>query len=216
MSSISAHPFNRSMKVLLFAVLLPVTNAFVNPSNSALLRSPSFLRESGESQEVGVEFQGGAAISELTSGVKTVFSSEEISKLLPHRYPFLLVDKVVEYEQGKRAVGIKSVTLNEPHFTGHFPDRPIMPGVLQVEALAQLAGIICLQMEGAEPGAVFFFAGVDGVKWKKPVVPGDTLVMEVEIKKWNKRFGIATATGRAYVDGEMAVELAEMKFALAK
>lgn len=101
MSSISAHPFSRSMKVLLFAVLLPVTNAFVNPSNSALLRSPSFLRESGESQEVGVEFQGGAAISELTSGVKTVFSSEEISKLLPHRYPFLLVDKVVEYEQGK-------------------------------------------------------------------------------------------------------------------
>ena len=85
-----------------------------------------------------------------------------------------------------------------------------MPGVLQVEALAQLAGIVCLQMEGAEPGAVFFFAGVDGVKWKKPVVPGDTLVMEVEIKKWNKRFGIATAEGRAYVDGEIAVELDEM------
>eukprot|EP00985_Skeletonema_marinoi_P027723 scaffold23209_cov105-Skeletonema_marinoi.AAC.2 len=96
-----------------------------------------------------------------------------------------------------------------------------MPGVLQVEALSQLAGIVCLQMEGAsEPGAVFFFAGVDGVKWKKPVpvVPGDSLVMvmEVKIKKWNKRFGIATATGRAYVDGEMAVELDEMKFALAK
>jgi 3-hydroxyacyl-[acyl-carrier-protein] dehydratase len=85
-----------------------------------------------------------------------------------------------------------------------------MPGVLQVEALAQLAGIVCLQMEGAEPGAVFFFAGVDGVKWKKPVIPGDTLVMEVEIKKWNKRFGIATAVGRAYVDGELAVELDEM------
>lgn len=105
---------------------------------------------------------------------------------------------------------------NVNFLTGHFPDRPIMPGVLQVEALAQLAGIVCLQMEGAEPGAVFFFAGVDGVKWKKPVVPGDSLVMEVEIKKWNKRFGIATATGRAYVDGEMAVELDEMKFALAK
>ena len=159
-----------------------------------------------------------AEISALTSSVKTIFSLEDINGILPHRYPFLLVDKVVEYEQGKRAVGIKSVTLNEPHFTGHFPDRPIMPGVLQVvEALAQLADIVCLQMEGAsEPGAVFFFAGVDGVKWKKPVVPGDSLVMEVEIKKWNKRFGIATATGRAYVDGEMAVELDEMKFALAK
>ena len=92
---------------------------------------------------------------------------------------------------GKRAVGVKSVTLNEPHFTGHFPNRPIMPGVLQVETLAQLAGIICLQMEGAKPGAVFFFAGADGVKWKKPVVLGDTLVMEVEMNKWNAGFGIA-------------------------
>jgi 3-hydroxyacyl-[acyl-carrier-protein] dehydratase len=107
-------------------------------------------------------------------------------------------------------VGIKSVTLNEPHFTGHFPDRPIMPGVLQVEALAQLAGIVCLQMEGASPGAVFFFAGVDGVKWKKPVIPGDTIVMEVEITKWNAKFGIAKATGRAYVDGGLAVEVKEM------
>ena len=149
-------------------------------------------------------------ISSLTSSVKTVFSLEDINGILPHRYPFLLVDKVVEYEMGKRAMGIKSVTYNEPHFTGHFPERPIMPGVLQVEAMAQLAGIVCLQMEGAEPGAVFFFAGLDGVKWKKPVVPGDTLVMEVEIKTWNNRFGIATATGRAYVDGEMAVELDEM------
>lgn len=152
----------------------------------------------------------------MTSSLNTVFTSEDISKVLPHRYPFLLVDKVVEYEAGKRAVGIKQVTVNEPHFTGHFPDRPIMPGVLQVEALAQLAGIVCLQMEGAEPGAVFFFAGVDGVKWKKPVVPGDTLVMEVEIKKWNKRFGIAKATGKAYVDGQLAVEVESMTFALAK
>ena len=91
-----------------------------------------------------------------------------------------------------------------------------MPGVLQVEALAQLAGIVCLQMEGAEPGSVFFFAGVDGVKWKKPVVPGDVLVLEVEITKWRAKFGIAKATGRGYVDGEMAVEVGEMTFALAK
>ena len=91
-----------------------------------------------------------------------------------------------------------------------------MPGVLQVEALAQLAGIICLQMEGAEPGAVFFFAGVDGVKWKKPVVPGDTLVLEVEIEKWSAKFGLAKATGRAYVDGALAVEVGQMTFALAK
>lgn len=91
-----------------------------------------------------------------------------------------------------------------------------MPGVLQVEALAQLAGIVCLQMEGAAPGAVFFFAGVDGVKWKKPVVPGDTLVMEVEINKWNAKFGLAKASGKAYVNGEVVVEVGQMTFALAK
>ena len=89
---------------------------------------------------------------------------------------------------------------------------PIMPGVMQIEALAQLSGIICLQMEGAAPGAVFFFAGVDGVKWKKPVVPGDTLVMEAEILNWKAKFGIAKATGRGYVDGQLAVEVKEMTF----
>lgn len=91
-----------------------------------------------------------------------------------------------------------------------------MPGVLQVEALAQLAGIVALQMEGASPGAVFFFAGVDGVKWKKPVVPGDTLVLEVNITKWNAKFGLAKATGAGYVDGQLVVEVEQMTFALAK
>jgi 3-hydroxyacyl-[acyl-carrier-protein] dehydratase len=207
----------RKLVTLLVAAALATTaNAFA-PSHTS--QSSSLTRIYGKDKDVldaPTKPRSAAEISALTSTVKTIFSLEDINKILPHRYPFLLVDKVVEYEMGKSAVGIKCVTLNEPHFTGHFPDRPIMPGVLQVEALAQLAGIICLQMEGAEPGAVFFFAGVDGVKWKRPVVPGDTLVMEVEIKKWNKRFGIATATGRAYVDGEMAIELDEMKFALAK
>ena len=208
------------MKLALLATLATAATAFVAPSAPLVTRSPpsttQLFADEAEA-EVETKSRSAAEISALTASVKTIFSLEDINKILPHRYPFLLVDKVVEYEQGKRAVGIKSVTLNEPHFTGHFPDRPIMSGVLQVEALAQLAGIVCLQMEGAsEPGAVFFFAGVDGVKWKKPVVPGDSLVMEVEIKKWNKRFGIASATGRAYVDGEMAVELDEMKFALAK
>ena len=85
-----------------------------------------------------------------------------------------------------------------------------MPGVLQVEAMAQLAGIVCLQMEGTEPGAIFFFGGVNGVKWKKPVVPGDVLVMEVEITEWRPKFGIAKATGTAYVDGKVAAEVGEM------
>lgn len=203
--------------LLLVVALATTANAFAPRSHTSQLSSMTRLY--GKDKDVVDEPtkpRSASEISALTSTVKTIFSLEDINKILPHRYPFLLVDKVVEYEMGKSAVGIKCVTLNEPHFTGHFPERPIMPGVLQVEALAQLAGIICLQMEGAEPGAVFFFAGVDGVKWKRPVVPGDTLVMEVEIKKWNKRFGIATATGRAYVDGEMAIELDEMKFALAK
>ena len=87
---------------------------------------------------------------------------------------------------------------------------------MQIEALAQLAGIVCLQMEGAEPGAVFFFAAVDGVKWKRPVVPGDVLVMEVEIKSWKAKFGIAKASGKGYVDGQLAVDVGSMTFALAK
>ena len=208
------------MKLTILTTLLASTAAFVSNTPNTNLRfsttssSNTLLRESegGDASS----YLGSEAISAMTSSLNTVFTSEDISKVLPHRYPFLLVDKVVEYEAGKRAVGIKQVTVNEPHFTGHFPDRPIMPGVLQVEALAQLAGIVCLQMEGAQPGAVFFFAGVDGVKWKRPVVPGDTLVMEVEIKMWRAKMGIAKATGKAYVDGQLAVEVESMTFALAK
>lgn len=187
------------MKLGLFlfsaASVASTVSAFVAPQVSTRANSKLFSAEE---------------ISGLTSGLETIFSSEDIDKILPHRYPFALVDKVVEYEAGTRAVGIKTVTKNEPHFNGHFPDRPIMPGVLQVEALAQLAGIVCLQMEGAEPGSVFFFGGVKGVKWKKPVIPGDVLVMEVEITKWKAKFGIAKATGKGYVDGKLVVQVDEM------
>lgn len=159
---------------------------------------------------------GADGVSSLTKDVTTIFTSEDIDKLLPHRYPFALVDKVVEYEAGKSAVGIKSVTKNEEFFNGHFPERPIMPGVLQVEALAQLAGIVISQMEGAAPGALFFFASVNGVKWKKPVVPGDSFVMEATITKFNTKFGIAKASGVAYVNGEQVIEVAEMTFVVPK
>lgn len=200
------------MKVAILLASLVSAAAFTSPSAGVNSRRvATHLNGEDEAKSMGAE-----KISELTKDVATVFTSEDVDKLLPHRYPFALVDKVVEYDAGKSAVGIKSVTKNEEFFNGHFPGRPIMPGVLQVEALAQLAGIVALQMEGAEPGAVFFFAGVDGVKWKKPVVPGDTLVMEVEIKKWNKKFGLAKATGKAYVDGDVVVEVKEMTFALAK
>ncbi|CAB9508656.1 dehydratase FabZ [Seminavis robusta] len=203
------------LQSLLLAAVLATTSAFTAPNGvNGVTRTTSLSADTVEapaSTEIGA-----AAMSGLTSDVKTIFTSEDIDRILPHRYPFALVDKVVEYEAGTSAVGVKCVTKNEEFFQGHFPGRPVMPGVLQVEALAQLAGVVCLQMEGAEPGAVFFFAGVDGVKWKKPVVPGDTLVMEVKIAKWNKKFGIAKATGAAYVNGDMVVEVGEMKFALAK
>jgi 3-hydroxyacyl-[acyl-carrier-protein] dehydratase len=174
------------LQSLLLVATLATTSAFTAPNgvNGAARASTSLNADTAEAP-ASTEM-GAAKLSALTASVKTIFTSEDIDKVLPHRYPFALVDKVVEYEAGKRAVGIKCVTKNEEFFNGHFPSRPVMPGVLQVEALAQLAGVVCLQMEGAEPGAVFFFAGVDGVKWKKPVVPGDTLIMEVSIEKWNK------------------------------
>ncbi|GMI25857.1 hypothetical protein TrCOL_g9365 [Triparma columacea] len=178
--------------------------------------SSSAASDDAASSDAPSDFLSASEFSSLTAGVDTIFGIEDIERILPHRYPFALVDKVISYEPGKRAVGIKSVTLNEPQFTGHFPGRPIMPGVMQIEAMAQLAGIICLQMDGASPGSVFFFAGVDGVKWKKPVVPGDCLVMEVEITNWKAKFGIAKAKGKAYVDGKVALEIGSMTFALAK
>ena len=109
--------------------------------------------------------------------------------LLPHRYPFALVDRVISHEPGKLAVAIKNVTLNEPQFQGHFPDRPLMPGVLIVEAMAQVGGIIVTQMPDL-PQGLFVFAGIDGVRFRRPVVPGDQLIIVCElISIKRKRFG---------------------------
>ena len=109
--------------------------------------------------------------------------------LLPHRYPFALVDRVVAHEPGLRAVAIKNVTLNEPQFQGHFPDRPLMPGVLIVEAMAQVGGLIVTQMPDL-PEGLFVFAGIDGVRFRKPVVPGDQLTITCELVSLKrKRFG---------------------------
>ena len=127
----------------------------------------------------------------------------DIMELLPHRYPFLLVDRVVELEPGRRAVAIKQVTANEPHFTGHFPQRPIMPGVLMVEALAQTAGIAVMSLDDYR-GKLGLFAGIDGCRFKRLVVPGDTLRLEVTVEKLRGMFGRVRAV--ASVDGELAVE----------
>ncbi len=127
----------------------------------------------------------------------------DIMRILPHRYPFLLVDRVVELEPGKRAVAIKQVTANEPQFTGHFPDRPIMPGVLMVEALAQTAGIAVYTLDEYR-GKLGLFAGIDDCRFKRMVVPGDTLRLEVNVEKLRGMFGRVRAS--ATVDGEIAVE----------
>mmetsp|Transcript_14270 Transcript_14270/g.26197 ORF Transcript_14270/g.26197 Transcript_14270/m.26197 type:complete len:246 (-) Transcript_14270:70-807(-) len=176
--------------------------------------SQRVTRKAEKSEES--EWTGASGFSGLTSSVPLHCDNVAVSKILPHRYPFLLVDKVVEFEAGKRAVGVKNVTANEPQFTGHFPDRPIMPGVLMVEAMAQLGGIVCLQEPVTDGKGEFFFAGIDGVKFRRPVVPGDTLVMEMELTKFRPKFGIAKMTGKAYVDGQLAVDVKEFTFAFVK
>lgn len=169
-----------------------------------------------EEEDAEPEFMGAAAISALTSDVKTKYTSTDVDSILPHRYPFALVDKVIEVIPNKRIVGVKCVSKNEDFFNGHFPGQPVMPGVLQLEALAQLAGVILNTAEGVEDGTIGLFGSADGVKWKKPVVPGDQLVMEVEIKKMNLKFGIIKASGKGYTDGDLAVEVGEMTMLLLK
>jgi 3-hydroxyacyl-[acyl-carrier-protein] dehydratase len=141
---------------------------------------------------------------EVEEEVNQTLSIEEIHQLLPHRYPFSLVDRIIKYIPGHSAVGIKNVSFNEPHFQGHFPGRPIMPGVLIVEAMAQVGGIVVTQMPDL-PKGLFMFAGIDGVRFRRPVVPGDQLVMTVELLSVKaRRFG--KMKGRAEVDGQLVAE----------
>ncbi len=131
-----------------------------------------------------------------------VLSFEDIKKILPHRYPFLLIDKVLEVEADKRIKAIKNVTGNEPFFQGHFPHNAVMPGVLIVEAMAQ-AGAICLLVEREVKGTLVF-AGIDKVKFRKPVVPGDTIVFEVEVLHLRNKF--CKLRGKAFVDETLVAE----------
>ena len=127
----------------------------------------------------------------------------DIMRIIPHRYPFLLVDRIVELEPGTRAVGLKAVTANEPQFTGHFPDRPIMPGVLMIEALAQTAAVAVMTLAEYR-GKLGLFAGIDDCRFRRMVLPGDTLRLEVTVEKLRGMFG--RVRGVASVDGEVAVE----------
>ena len=131
-----------------------------------------------------------------------------IAEMLPHRYPFLLVDRVIAFEHGKRLTAIKNVTANEPFFSGHFPDFPVMPGVLIVEAMAQVAGVLVLQDMPNRANKLVFLAGIDNAKFRRPVVPGDQLRIEMECV--SNRRNIWVFNGKVFVDGKLTTE-AELK-----
>jgi 3-hydroxyacyl-[acyl-carrier-protein] dehydratase len=135
---------------------------------------------------------------------------ERILEVLPHRFPFLLVDRVLEIEPGRRAIGIKNVSANEWYFQGHFPSRPVMPGVLIIEALAQV-GAVALLSEPQFRGQIAYFAGIDNARFRRPVVPGDVLRLETTLTKLRGRIG--KGEGRAYVGDALAAE-AELTFAV--
>ncbi|MGA8513781.1 MAG: 3-hydroxyacyl-ACP dehydratase FabZ [Burkholderiaceae bacterium] len=130
----------------------------------------------------------------------------KILKQLPHRYPFLLVDRVLEIDKGKSIKALKNVTINEPFFVGHFPHRPVMPGVLMIEALAQAAALLSFDMMGTTPDdkTVYYFAGIDGARFKRPVEPGDQLILNVTLDRM--KAGIFKFKANAMVGDELAVE----------
>ncbi len=130
----------------------------------------------------------------------------QILRQLPHRYPILLVDRVIELEKGVRIRAIKNVTINEPFFTGHFPHRPVMPGVMMLEALAQAAALLAFDMLGVTPDekTVYYFAGIDGARFKRPVEPGDQLILDVTLDRM--KAGIFKFKSKALVGDELAVE----------
>ncbi|GLT43980.1 hypothetical protein SLA2020_179000 [Shorea laevis] len=165
-------------------------------SNSVTRCSPGGNTSTGEDTPIELRYPA----------FPTVMDINQIREILPHRFPFLLVDRVIEYNPGVSAVAIKNVTINDNFFPGHFPERPIMPGVLMIEAMAQVGGLVMLQPEVGGSRNNFFFAGIDKVRFRKPVIAGDTLVMRMTLTKLQKRFGVAKMEGKAYVGGDLVCE----------
>lgn len=142
-----------------------------------------------------------------------IYDSRAIKEILPHRYPFLLVDKIIELEPRVRIVGIKQVTINEPFFAGHFPEAPVMPGVLQIEALAQVGAILALREFEDRDDKIPFFSGIESARFRRPVVPGDTLRLEVTAlrvgSKVQKMRGVATVDGKITAEAEIMSVIAD-------
>jgi beta-hydroxyacyl-ACP dehydratase FabZ len=141
----------------------------------------------------------------------SIIEIQEILKYLPHRYPFLLVDRVIEYEELSRIVGIKNVTINEPYFQGHFPGVPIMPGVLIIESMAQLGGVLLFKTIPDRDTKLVFFAGIEKARFRRPVRPGDQLRLELQLTYNKKRLG--KLKGEAFVEGKRVAD-AEIMFTL--
>ena len=136
--------------------------------------------------------------------MEIIYDIRQIQAILPHRYPFLMVDKIIELDPRERIVGVKQVTINEYFFQGHFPEAPVMPGVLQIEALAQVGAILALREFEDREGKIPFFAGIDKVRFRKAVVPGDTLILEVKALRIGNK--VQKMWGEAKVNGEITAE----------
>jgi 3-hydroxyacyl-[acyl-carrier-protein] dehydratase len=157
------------------------------------------------------------ATMEKAETAKTTLDINDIFKILPHRYPFLLIDRVIEIRRKERIVAIKNVTVNEPHFTGHFPGQPIMPGVLIVEAIAQAGGALLLTEVEDRSNKLIMFTGIERAKFRRPVVPGDQLRIEVELKAWRavenmiavRMEGIATVDGQKVAEASVKCQLVD-------
>ena len=135
---------------------------------------------------------------------EAVLNVEDILEVLPHRYPFLLVDRILELEPDKRVVGLKNVTINEPFFPGHFPGRPVMPGVLILEAMAQVGGVLAYRSLQEVKGKLIYFMGIDKVKFRRPVIPGDQIIFELDILHQSSRAW--KMAGKALVEGKVATQ----------
>jgi 3-hydroxyacyl-[acyl-carrier-protein] dehydratase len=143
----------------------------------------------------------------------TIYDSRAIQEILPHRYPFLLVDKIIELEPRVRILGVKQVTINEHFFAGHFPEAPVMPGVLQIEALAQVGAILALREFEDRDAKIPFFSGIESARFRRPVVPGDTLMLEVTALRIGSRVqkmrGVATVDGKVTAEAEIMCVIAD-------